>query len=144
MKPSKKNTRWIEPRFVAVIPEALDDGVLYVSTEYGIMMHRCVCGCRNTVSTPLSPADWQFTYNGETVSVHPSIGNWEYPCRSHYWIRNSRIIWAEDWSDKQIKANRLAMRTTEANAEKDIAEPYVRGNLQKTIRRRWWRRLIPW
>jgi hypothetical protein len=32
----------------------------------------------------------------------PSIGNWSLKCRSHYWIKNNRISWAEDWSQAQI------------------------------------------
>jgi hypothetical protein len=47
---------------------------------------------------PLKPADWQLTFDGKTVSFHPSIGNWNFPCRSHYWIRNNRAGWDEDWS----------------------------------------------
>ena len=30
----------------------------------------------------------------DTVSLHPSIGNWSFPCRSHYWIRGNRVVWA--------------------------------------------------
>ena len=31
-------------------------------------------------------------YDGETVSLSPSIGNFQFPCKSHYWIRENRVI----------------------------------------------------
>ncbi|WP_417924835.1 DUF6527 family protein [Collimonas pratensis] len=27
--------------------------------------------------------DWSLTYDGKTVSLDPSIGNWSLPCRAH-------------------------------------------------------------
>jgi hypothetical protein len=39
------------------------------------------------------------------VSLDPSIGNWSFPCRSHYWIRNNKVRWAENWSQARIDAN---------------------------------------
>ena len=37
---------------------------------------------------------------------NPSIGNWSFPCRSHYWIRNNTVQWAEEWSQEWIDAGR--------------------------------------
>jgi hypothetical protein len=62
-----------------------------------------MCGCGVEVVTPISPTDWRITFDGETVSLFPSIGNWSYPCRSHYWIKRGKVIWAEDWSDEEIR-----------------------------------------
>ena len=78
--------------------------MLYVSTKYGTAVHRCCCGCGREVVTPLTPTDWKLIFDGETVSLYPSIGNWNSPCRSHYWIRHNRIEWAEDWSDWKVEA----------------------------------------
>ena len=80
--------------FVEYIPSELADGVLYISIPYRTAVHRCACGCGNKVVTPISPADWQLFYDGDTVSLTPSIGNWGFPCRSHYWINAGRIRWA--------------------------------------------------
>lgn len=91
-------------RFVEFIPEVLEDGVLYVSIAYGTVSHRCCCGCGREVVTPLTPTDWKLIFDGETVSLHPSIGNWNFPCRSHYWIQRNQVEWAEDWSDRQVEA----------------------------------------
>ncbi len=92
--------------FVEFIPDKLEDGVLYVSITYSTVLHRCCCGCGNEVVTPLSPLDWQLTFDGETISLFPSIGNWSFPCRSHYWIRENEIKWAETWSDEIISIHR--------------------------------------
>jgi hypothetical protein len=95
-----------DAQFVEFLPKRLDEGVLYVSVTYATTTHRCFCGCGKKVVTPLSPTDWRLTFNGETVSLDPSIGNWSYPCRSHYILRNGRIIWAGPMTQSQITAIR--------------------------------------
>lgn len=62
----------------------------------------------------LNPKDWKLTYDGETVSLHPSIGNWSFNCQSHYWIRHSKVVWSEKWSKKKIEFNRLFDHRTSA------------------------------
>ena len=88
-----------EHRFVETAPDDLDDGVLYVSIEYASALHRCACGCGIEVVTPLSPGGWKLIFDGRSVSLHPSIGNWDFPCRSHYWIRQGRVQWAKSRLD---------------------------------------------
>jgi hypothetical protein len=85
----------VEHRFVETAPDNLDDGVVYVSIPYATALHRCACGCGTEVVTPLSPGGWTLIFDGRSVSLHPSIGNWNFPCRSHYWIRHGRIQWAK-------------------------------------------------
>ncbi len=92
--------------FVDHIPEQLDDGTLYVSIPYATVVHRCCCGCGREVVTPLTPTDWALVFDGETVSLDPSIGNWSFPCRSHYWIKMNAVCWAPDWSATQVRAAR--------------------------------------
>jgi hypothetical protein len=41
--------------------------------------------------TPFSPKDWKLIFYGESVSLYPSIGNWNFPCKSHYWITKNSI-----------------------------------------------------
>jgi len=55
------------------------------------------------VVTPLTPVDWQLKVEGKTVSLYPSIGNWNYACQSHYWIRRNAIVWAAQMSKQQIE-----------------------------------------
>lgn len=82
----------MRPEFVKFIPQALVPGVLYISEQYRTASHLCACGCGEKVVTPLSPADWQLTNLNGRVSLSPSIGNWKYTCRSHYWIRRNEIV----------------------------------------------------
>lgn len=85
---------------------SMDEGVVYVSIEYGTAVHRCCCGCGDEIVTPLTPVDWSLTYDGETISLDPSIGNWSLACRSHYWIERGRVRWARAWSDEEIAEGR--------------------------------------
>jgi Family of unknown function (DUF6527) len=96
----------LEHRFVTHIPREMQPGVLYISMEYATAMHLCCCGCGEQVVTPLTPTDWRLTYDGETISLWPSIGNWNFACRSHYIIRNSEVRRAFAWSDRYIARNR--------------------------------------
>ncbi|WP_108425074.1 DUF6527 family protein [Flagellimonas amoyensis] len=93
-------------KFLEQIPEKLEDGVLYISMEYGTVLHNCCCGCGSEVNTPLSPASWKMEYNGETVTLDPSIGNWSFPCKSHYWIKNNKVIWCKKWSQSEVNIHR--------------------------------------
>lgn len=98
--------------FVEFIPNQIEEGIVYVSMEYCTAIHLCVCGCRNKVVTPFSPTDWKMTFDGKCISLYPSIGNWNFDCRSHYWIKKGKIEWAESWNDDQISNGRLADQTT--------------------------------
>jgi len=94
----------LEHRFVRSIPRELEPGILYVSVEYGTAVHSCCCGCGEQVVTPFSPTDWKMTYDGESISLTPSVGNWYSGCRSHYIVRQGRVIEAESWSQAQVEA----------------------------------------
>ena len=96
----------IQHKFVEFIPDTLEEGVVYVSIEYCTVVHKCICGCGNEVVTPLSPTDWQLAFNGKTISLSPSIGNWNFPCRSHYWITNNVIKHSTSWSQKEVDKGR--------------------------------------
>lgn len=98
----------MQHRFLEFIPDQLEEGILYVSMEYCTAIHLCVCGCRNKVVTPISPTDWRLSFNGKSISLHPSIGNWNFDCQSHYWIRNGVVEWSGSWSNTQILEGRKA------------------------------------
>lgn len=106
--------RTLSHEFVEFVPKQLRDGVLYVSTTYATAAHRCFCGCGREVVTPLSPTDWTLSFNGETVSLSPSIGNWSLPCRSHYWIEDGRVQWSGAMTQKAIDAGRSRDRQLKA------------------------------
>lgn len=98
--------RTIRARYVDAIPSDLEDGFLYVSTAYGTAVHRCCCGCGKEVVTPLGPTDWSVTVAAGAITVFPSIGNWSFPCKSHYWITRGQVRWAEQWSEQRITYGR--------------------------------------
>jgi hypothetical protein len=102
----------IDFRFVDYIPDELDDGTIYIAAEFGAVMHLCCDGCGEKVSTPLHPAQWTLTYDGQTISLAPSIGSFDLACGSHYWIRRNKVHWAGSMSRKAIEAN--AARDLEA------------------------------
>lgn len=93
-------------QFVEFIPERLNEGVLYISERYGTAAHKCCCGCGAEVITPLTPTDWSLRIDGNAVTLQPSIGNWNFACRSHYLIRRSEVIWAGSMSKQQIECGR--------------------------------------
>jgi len=105
---------YLEHRFVEAFPEPLEPGILYVSMEYGSVAHSCCCGCGEEIVTPLTPTDWNIMYNGETISLHPSVGSWTLPCRSHYVIRENKVIVAPPWSERQVDAERKRDRRAKA------------------------------
>ena len=96
----------ITPKFVEFIPEQIEEGVLYISIEYCTAVHKCVCGCGNEVVTPLSPTDWELIFDGKTVSLSPSIGNWNFECKSHYFITRNIIRNVKRWKDWEIDEGR--------------------------------------
>jgi hypothetical protein len=96
----------LEPRFVEAIPEELEPGILYVSIRFRTAQHLCACGCGSRIVTPIKPAKYSLTYDGETVSLWPSVGNWQKPCKSHYVVRGSRVVWYPEWTDREIARGR--------------------------------------
>lgn len=100
----------IEHEFVTFMPKVLDERKIYVSIEYATAVHKCLCGCGSKVVTPISPAGWQLLFDGETVSLTPSIGNWSFKCRSHYWVRRNKAVWSDDMTEKQVAAVRASDR----------------------------------
>ncbi|BAX81754.1 DUF6527 family protein [Labilibaculum antarcticum] len=88
---------------VHYLPKELEEGFLYVSKEFGVAGHLCPCGCKNKIITPLDLAEWSFKEVNNKPTLYPSIGNWQLPCKSHYWIIDGKIVWSYQWSEEQIK-----------------------------------------
>jgi len=130
----------IRHEFIEFIPERLEDGVLYISERYRTAVHKCCCGCGQEVVTPLSPAEWSVELYGGRVSLWPSIGNWSFPCRSHYVIRDSRVLEAKAMTERQIqrvKANDRADKTAQirrTNLAKDVKWSDTSGHRVKAVK----------
>lgn len=87
---------------VKFLPKNLEEGILYVSKEYNVAGHMCPCGCGNKIITPLTSTEWNLNIINDEPTLYPSIGNWQLPCKSHYWIREGEIEWSYQWSEEQI------------------------------------------
>ncbi len=116
---------------VQYLPRELAPGILYVSEEFAVAGHLCACGCGNKVITPLGPAEWTFTERKGRPTLHPSIGNWQLPCRSHYVIAEGQIRWGDQWSAAQVAAGR--------RAEEKRRQTYYASRARRSLWQRLWR-----
>lgn len=91
-----------KPKFVSRIPDNIEEGYLYICLKCDAIMHKCPCGCREIVSTPIRVGGWSITYNEFGVSLKPSIGNWSYDCSSHYYITNNKVVCLDNKNNKYL------------------------------------------
>jgi hypothetical protein len=131
----------ISHEFVDVIPDHLDEGILYICIPYTTAVHKCFCGCGHEVVTPLAPRQWSLICDGETISLTPSIGNWSFPCRSHYWIRAGEVHKARAFTATEIAALRADDRELLQHHYESRSTGKSKAD-QPT--KRWWTRLATW
>lgn len=135
-------TSLINPVFVEFIPESIEEGKLYISEQYKTAIHKCCCGCGEEVVTPLTPVDWRLIKGAKGISLYPSIGNWNYKCQSHYFIRDNQILWAKqftagqiqlvqkkDWREKQAYISSLNKKDSKV----DVVDPLSFTSFAKAI-----------
>lgn len=91
--------------FVDTVPpyDQMENDMIYVSLPCNVAIHKCACGCGKEVVTTIAPHRWKMIYDGKTVSLSPSIGNWYFACKSHYFIRENQVIWVETPSVQKRK-----------------------------------------
>jgi len=134
--------------FVEYIPDDLTDGIIYVSIPFATAVHKCCCGCGCEVVTPLSPTDWKLIFDGMSISLEPSIGNWSFRCESHYFIRHNRAVWAPRWSQDQLDAGRAHDRFLKENycdALGNGSEREGRDNAKRSKAKiGFWQKVIAW
>ena len=84
----------LKPLFVETIPHLpeMEQGTLYVSMRFATLSHLCPCGCGRLVDVTLDPETRSLTYDGEYLTLKPSIGV-KFPCESHYSIIGNAIMW---------------------------------------------------
>ena len=123
----------IELSKVRFLPKLMEEGVLYVSVEYGIAGHLCPCGCKNKIMTPLDPTEWSFQDATDGPTLYPSIGNWQLPCKSHYWITNGDIEWSYEWSAEEILAGSLFEERKRKAYYKDLEERQIKKSIYRRV-----------
>lgn len=80
----------IEPVFVELIPSIMEENKLYISEKYNVSVHNCLCGCGEKTVMPLYGNGWNLIKeNNGKVSFTPSVGNYNFTCKSHYIITNN-------------------------------------------------------
>jgi hypothetical protein len=87
------DTLTIQPATHLPDTTVMQPGILYVSETYGAAAHLCACGCGAETYTPLrliNAGGWTLS-DGPTL--RPSIGNYGFPCGSHYYVTNGEIQW---------------------------------------------------
>ena len=134
----------ITPAFVDTIPDRLEEGILYICERYRIAAHKCGCGCGEEVITPLTPADWSVHKEGNAISLTPSIGNWSFACKSHYWIRRNQVIWAGDLSQRQIDQVRIRDKADKAAYIASINRQKEKQENSTSLIAKLWQALIRW
>ena len=98
----------IEPRPVklklCIVPSMKDLPQIESKSLYVVGRHRqykwailaCPCGCSERVDICLMPSAsprWEISMIRGKATLHPSIWIPGDRCGSHFWIRNSRVIW---------------------------------------------------
>lgn len=129
----------IRPVFVDTIPDRLEEGAFYVCERYMTAVHKCCCGCGEEVVTPLSPADWSVQKKGNTISLTPSIGNWSFACKSHYWISRNQVVWAGNLSQQQIEQVKARDK-----ADKEAYIAAVNRQKEQSLFARIWQAVVRW
>lgn len=88
------------PMFLETIPEygLMQDGILYVSERFKTSTHLCPCGCKEEIVVPFNYEDfpqhhWNYKNDNGFVTLWPSIGNYQIPCKTHYYIIRNEISW---------------------------------------------------
>ena len=91
------NVKKYKIKFVDTIPKKIDEGILYVCINYNVIVHKCACGCGEKTVTPLDKNNgWAMKYDGQSITLRPSIGNFNFNCKSHYFITENRVEWLKD------------------------------------------------
>ena len=69
-------------------------GVIYVSSEFETVSFLCPCGCGGESNIPVDSKGWGIVFNAPGVlTLTPSILKMG-GCKSHYFIRDNKVVWA--------------------------------------------------
>jgi hypothetical protein len=120
---------------VHYLPKEFEPGILYFSKEFEVAGHLCPCGCENKIITPINPIEWTLEITKHGPTLYPSIGNWQLPCKSHYWITRGEVEWSYEMSVEEIIAGN--------KCEEERREKYYE-TLQKKSSKSILRRISKW
>ncbi len=55
---------------------------------------------------PLNNIEWALEGTDARPSLHPSVGNWNLKCKSHYVLGQGRVQWRRRYSEAEIEVVR--------------------------------------
>ena len=83
----------LRPEFVQSIPTgSRKPGEIVVSCRYNVASFLCPCGCGAAMDIIFRPYRWRMEWDGEHLSICPSISSPRLACKSHYWITRNEVI----------------------------------------------------
>jgi hypothetical protein len=71
--------------------------VVRKNDTYSWAKFKCPCGCHKNITLSLTPnikPNWDIKFNNDNkVTLSPSINLTDFPCKSHFFIKNNKINW---------------------------------------------------
>ena len=94
------NVSYTEIPSLNELPDRLENRVLYLigESKYKWIIMNCPCGCNDRIDINLMKAYkpyWNLTLKDKRISLYPSLWIPKDRCGSHFWIINSKIVWAK-------------------------------------------------
>lgn len=73
--------------------------VYYYDIDHGVSIHKCMCGCGEQTVMPFikkglninSNKVWVLNFINDKIDFEGSVGNYSYPCKSHYMIQKGQV-----------------------------------------------------
>lgn len=87
-------------RAVERIPANLENGVVFHSEEFELAGFLCPCGCGHRITLLVPDSHQVWSHNG-LATISPSVGVFDAPCRSHFFIRDGGVDWLSAFSGAQ-------------------------------------------
>ena len=88
----------ITPVFTEELPykKDMEFGKIYISREHEVACFLCPCGCGEVNHISFIKGlrnQWTFIEDKGKVTFRPSIGCFDSPCKSHFFITENHIDW---------------------------------------------------
>ena len=88
----------ITPVFTEELPykKDMEFGKIYISREHEVACFLCPCGCGEVNHISFIKGlrnQWVFIEDKGKITFRPSIGCFESPCNSHFFITENHIDW---------------------------------------------------
>jgi Family of unknown function (DUF6527) len=112
------------------IPDILRDGVVYHTEEFELagLLYACGCGHRVILLVPDSHQVWD--QNG-LATVRPSIGVFDAPCKSHYFITAGVVEWLPASTGAQAAS--IMHAQIARHVARDVKPPSWLGRLKGVV-----------